>query len=106
MVGHHIVARPKWLARHGVNLITEPAQIYPQLDFFRAARWTGESALDLGGGGECLRPSGKIWSCRRTVNLFALSLEDGRFTPILYLNRNQAIDRVLDERGIERVNVF
>ena len=40
------------------------------------------------------------------TQLFSLPLPDGQFMPVVYFNRNQTIDRILDERGIERVNVF
>ena len=105
LVGHHIVARPKWLARHGVNLITEPAQIYPQLDFSAPLGGRANPRLTWAAAASS-SPIGQDLELPPDSQLFALPLEDGRFTPILYLNRNQAIDRVLDERGIERVNVF
>ena len=105
LVGHHIVARPKWLARHGVNLIAEAGQVYPRLDFSAPLGGQANPRLTWAAAAS-VSPVGRDLELPPDSQLFALPLEDGRFTPVLYLNRNQTIDRILDERGIERVNVF
>ena len=104
LVGHHIVARPKFLARHGVNLVAEPAHIHPRIDF--SAPIGGGDPRMTWAAAASASPIGQNLELPPQSQVFALPLEDGRFTPILYLVRNETIDRILDERGIERVNVF
>ena len=107
-IGHNIFALPKLLARLGVNLIV-PETVTSRPDFSRPpnpdidiparVQWAMAVALEfnLRSGTEFPPDS----------QLFALPLrKDGEFLPVLYFNRNETIDRILDERGIERVDVF
>ena len=98
-VGHRINARPKWMARHGVNLMVDAGTIVQGKPDFAARPlvWAAAAAFS---------PQGVDLELPPDSQLFALPLRDGRFSPVLYFNRNETIDRVLDERGIERVNVF
>ena len=106
-IGHSFYARPELYARLGVNLVAHAGCAVPDGDFSRPfdpsssvnARLQWAMAASHG----CkLVPS----EFPPDSQLFALPLWDGQLAPILYFNRNQTIDRVLDERGIERVNVF
>ena len=105
-LGHCIVARPRLLASLGVNLVYHHDFVYPSPPDFSRPLFPSDnprrswavavSASFLNGGAEFPPDS----------QLFALPLSDGRYAPVLYFNRNQTIDRILDEREIERVNVF
>ena len=107
LTGHHAKARPKWLARHGVNLAAEASVVYPRIDF--SAPIPGAGTLNprlVWAALASFSPVGRDLELPPDSQLFALPLADGRFTPVLYFNRNATIDRVLDGRGIERVDVF
>ena len=106
LLGHYVEARPQLLARLGVNLIV-PETLLPNVDFLRppsqldippAVQWAMAIAHQFN-----IRPGTTF---PPDSQLFALPVPDGRFIPIVYFNRNATIDRVLDERGIERVDVF
>ena len=104
-VGHQIVARPRWLAQNGVNLVLDAGKAYPGIDF--SAPIAGVSNPRLAWAlWATYSPSVQGMELPPESQLFALPLADGRFSPVLYFNRNETIDRVLDERGIERVDVF
>ena len=99
-IGHRFHARPGWLARHNTNLVMDPGKIiatYPNLS--RSPRaWASLAAIAPTVRDDFEPPPDS--------QIFALPLADGRFIPVLYFNRNETIDRTLDERGIERVGVL
>ena len=104
-IGHHILARPELLARLGVNLLIGNHHTGPSPDFSRPLvqadnprlTWAMFAAANgsVAGG-----------TFPEDSQLFALPLSNGEFTPVVYFNRNQTIDGILDENGVERVNVF
>ena len=105
-IGHFVVARPELLARIGVNLVSGTYRTMPEpVDFDRPLaptdnprlQWATVISHDFN-----LVPS----EFPPDTQIFSLPLPDGQFTPMVYFNRNETIDRVLDGRGIERVNVF
>ena len=51
-------------------------------------------------------PSGEIPKFPPDSQAFVAPTPDNMFVPVLYFNRNEVVDRILDENGIERVNVF
>ena len=105
-IGHSILARPELMARLGVNLMFRP-EVFPAVDFSRPVfphENPGFSWAVL--LSDSLTFKDVEMQFPRDSQLFALPLSNGRVAPILYLNRNRTIDQILDERGIERVNVF
>ena len=106
LIGHHVLASPQLLARLGVNLVIGSRPL-PNVDFSRplsqvnippAMQWAMAISLDFN-----IRPNAKF---PPDTQLFAMPMQNGQFLPIVYFNRNETIDRILDERGIERVDVF
>ena len=104
--GHTTLARPRLLARLGVNLLIGHQRALPEVDFSRPLaaadippkmQWAMAASFDFN-----IRPA----QFPPDTQLFALPLQDGQFAPVVYFNRNQTIDGILDERGIERVNLF
>ena len=107
-VGHSIVARPALLARLGVNLMWHSDFVYDEPpDFSRPMfsspsgnpreSWAIAASSSFLNGGARFPPDSQ---------LFAMPLPNGKYMLVLYFNRNETIDRVLDERGIERTDVF
>ena len=105
--GHTTLALPQLLARLGVNLVIGHQRALPEVDFSRplsqadippAMQWAMATSLDFNLSPKATFPP--------DTQMVALPLPDGQFAPVVYFNRNATIDRVLDERGIERVNVF
>ena len=105
--GHTILALPQLVARLGANFLIAHLSAMPEVDFSRPV-----SAADI--------PPVMQWAMLASFNynivpkakfppdtqMVALPLPNGQFAPVVYFNRNQTIDGVLDERGIERVNLF
>ena len=106
-IGLSFIARPRLLARLGVNLVIADPPSYPSVDFsipirpYKNPRYSW--AVNIGKPFNNPDPDILI---PEDSQLFALPLPNGTLAPILYLVRNATIDRVLDERGIERVDVF
>ena len=124
LVGHRILARPKWLARRGVNLVADtgayprrkdrkeqakldadPNHAYPRPDFFAPISGAANPRLWWAAKASG-SPAGADLELPPDSQLFALPLPDRRAVPVLYFNRNTVIDKALDDREIERVNVF
>ena len=103
-IGHSVLARPKLLARLGVNLVTNfdlasenpPNFSRPQDEGYHSPMAWALAASSSPRGVE-LPPDSAM---------FLMPMPGDFFIPVLYFNRNETIDRILDERGIERVNVF
>ena len=103
-IGHSVLARPKLLARLGVNLAANfdlvsaspPNFSRPQDEGYNPPMAWALAASSSPRGAE-LPPDSA---------LFSMPMPGGFFVPVLYFNHNATIDRVLDERGIKRVNVF
>ena len=94
-------------ARLGVNLLIGHQRALPEVDFSRplsqanippAMQWAMATSYDFN-----IRDGTEF---PPDTQLFAMPLPNGQFAPVVYFNRNETIDRILDERGIERVNVF
>ena len=101
-IGHSIMARPRLLKRLGVNLV-HGGLVVEEVDFSRPRFAADNPRLTWAmAASHALSPEG----IPPESQLFALPLPGGRFTPVLYFNRNAVIDGILDERGIERVDVF
>ena len=117
-IGHSFVARPKLLARLGMNLISGVSFSDSPRDFSHpqfpadnprltwAVRLTESWAVRPGAGRLPESYSAAAAQFPPETQLFNLPLRNGQFAPVLYFNRNETIDRVLDERGIGRVDVF
>ena len=100
--GHNTRALPHLLARIGVNLIPHIRSFPAPPDYERPFIWAANVVLPGALNADNLRRV----KLPDDSQLFTLRTEAGHFLPVLYFNRNETIDRVLDERGIERVNVF
>ena len=106
--GHTILALPQLLARLGVNFVIGHQRALPEIDFSRPLssqadispkmQWAMAASLDFHISPKAQFPP--------DTQMLSLPLPDGRFAPVVYFNRNETIDRILDERGIERVNLF
>ena len=104
-IGHFQIARPELLHRLGVNLVIGHARFVPDPDFSRPIyrhenprlTWAAAVSQDFNITDATFPPDSQ---------LFLLPTPGGRAAPVLYINRNETIDRILDERGIERVDVF
>ena len=107
--GHRTRARPRLLARLGVNLV------FPTAAFYTPGKGAAVFNRPIAGADN----PRLVWAAHVAYlaqapnlrfppdsQLFEMSLPNGKFIPVLYFNRNATIDRVLDERGIERVDVF
>ena len=100
-IGHNITPKPKLLVRLGVNLVTQQgSHPAPFVDFSRLSEghrlaWAYNLMTSPNNG-----------QLPADSQLFKLPLSDGRFAAFVYIIRNETIDQILDERGIERVNVF
>ena len=106
-IGHSIIARPKLLARLGVNLVTQQDSVRPDPpDFSRPVYPSDNPRLTWAVYASASPPIAEARHFPADSQLFSLPAPNGGFVPVLYFNRNQTIDRILDERGIERVNVF
>ena len=99
-----VLARPELLARLGVNLVVQFGVDNVRPDFSRPRfrhdnpRFTWAYYIS-----QSQHPAVQF---PPDSQLFFLPLQNGKFFSVLYFNRNKTIDRILDERGIERVNVF
>ena len=105
--GHNLLARPHLLARIGVNLM--PAYGFHPVppDFNRPPGGIAASNPRLAWAAQITHmPADLDLNLPADSQLFTLQAGNRGFLPVLYFNRNRTIDRVLDERGIARINVF
>ena len=107
--GHRTRARPRLLARLGVNLILPAGALHTPGNgaavFNRPIAGADNPRLVWAAHVAYLTKAPNL-RFPPDSQLFEMSLPDGKFIPVLYFNRNATIDRVLDGRGIERVDVF
>ena len=107
--GHKTVARPRLLARLGVNLILPPgpeALVRGEIDFNRPPRGGEGDARLAWATLVSFSPLNADLELPADSRLVSMPLGGGVFLPVLYFNRNATIDRVLDERGIAGADVF
>ena len=102
-IGHSVIARPELLARIGVNMMLHQDFLAPNTDFLRQ---NSPLALAMFISMSSQHPSGEIPKFPPDSQVFVAPTPDSMFVPVLYFNRNEVVDRILDDNGIERVNVF
>ena len=105
-IGHRIIARPELTARLGVNFNYHYYFISESPADFSRPPFPSPNPRHAWATALTSSPVGSDPRFPPDSQLFSMPLRDGRFQPMLYFNRNAVIDKVLDDRGIERVDVF
>ena len=105
--GHKTIARPRLLARLGVNLILPPyGLVRGEIDFDRPPRGGGGDARLAWAAEVSFSPAEADLELPADSRLVSMPVGGGVFLPVLYFNRNATIDRIFEERGISGVDVF